>query len=76
DVADYSIYPNPTRELLQIHSDTPLEQIELFDLNGRCIQKQGYPSNTHSTQLPLGSLSPGLYILCIDKKIKYKINVW
>lgn len=76
DIATFSIYPNPAFDWLYIDSPLPFEQIELFDLSGRCIEIRNYSTNTRNSQIPLGALSPGIYFLRIDKKFERKIQVW
>jgi hypothetical protein len=54
------IYPNPTTEVLNIDSVTPIQSMELFDISGKQILT--------TSQLPIqtSSLSRGVYLLKIN----------
>jgi len=54
-----NISPNPTNNYLNINSDEPLSQIEIYDLFGRQILTY----NGQETQISLENLSSGTYII-------------
>lgn len=56
-----SVYPNPTKDFLNIKSDTTVAKIELFDSMGRILQSLNQPGN----QINLQSLPNGVYIIKI-----------
>lgn len=56
---DFSIYPNPVKEVLNINTKEALEKIEVADLLGRIVLKQ----ENVSKSVDLSSLNKGVYIL-------------
>jgi hypothetical protein len=66
----FSIYPNPSENLLYINADSstgPFE-IQLFDMTGRLKLKKGFPHNSghDKFQLNLSNLVSGTYIVQIS----------
>nr|MBX2877857.1 DUF3616 domain-containing protein [Saprospiraceae bacterium] len=63
---DLSVYPNPSRGLLQVEvsEEVQLEQLEVFDINGRPVLRQQL-SSFGSFRLDLSALPAGLYSLRI-----------
>ena len=39
DFTTLSVYPNPSRGLISINASSPLESVQIFDLNGRLINQ-------------------------------------
>ncbi|MEL6251679.1 MAG: T9SS type A sorting domain-containing protein [Bacteroidota bacterium] len=59
----FKAFPNPANTVLNLSVDLKrIEQIEMLDMSGRTIRRQGNINNT-TYQLERGSLAPGLYIL-------------
>ncbi|MDO5656662.1 MAG: T9SS type A sorting domain-containing protein [Flavobacteriaceae bacterium] len=54
------IYPNPARDMVHIKSDLPIEQLQLFDLQGKLL-KTIFATNT----LDLSALPKGAYVVKI-----------
>ncbi len=59
-----SIFPNPTTGLLSINSDTQVEKIEVFALNGTSIIVQ----NKVGTTIDLSALETGVYLIRVTSK--------
>ncbi|NLO69678.1 MAG: T9SS type A sorting domain-containing protein [Porphyromonadaceae bacterium] len=57
-----SIYPNPARDILNIHSDEPIESLALYDAQGRCVLSKSNLS-AQSTTIDVSSLDKGIYML-------------
>ena len=66
------VYPNPTENQLNILFDSSLDekaQIEIYDITGRCVQKE-ILSDIHCV-INLGNLTDGIYFY----RINYKNNL-
>ncbi|WP_055443373.1 T9SS type A sorting domain-containing protein [Lacinutrix himadriensis] len=59
----FSIYPNPTENQLTIKSKYPLNNITVFDINGRKIKAIKLSNHTLQYQLDVASLSNGMYFI-------------
>ncbi|MBS4013731.1 MAG: Ig-like domain-containing protein [Bacteroidetes bacterium] len=57
------IYPNPASDYVFIKSDSVIEMIELYDLNGRSIKSLMLNSNEY--KIDLSALNNGMYIIKI-----------
>ncbi len=72
----FSIYPNPTRESVEIETENlPLESkgmVMIFDVKGVLILKQDL--TPHSTNLDLSQLAAGTYVLKVF--IDSKVSEW
>ncbi|MFN3343531.1 MAG: T9SS type A sorting domain-containing protein [Flavobacteriales bacterium] len=55
------IYPNPSSEQLYIQAHSVVEQVSIFDLNGRLIQ-----TNSHNSVIAIQHLHNGTYLLQIE----------
>lgn len=64
-LGEISISPNPVKDRLEIRSQTPLKQLELFDLMGRSILSTDDLEKLNS-KIP--QLNPGIYLLKIIAK--------
>ena len=59
------VYPNPATDFLHIESDQPLNHIVVYDSYGRLVLSVGNV-NKNSTIINTKTLSPGVYIICLD----------
>mgnify|MGYP000002865048 CR=1 FL=1 len=61
---EINIYPNPVRDLLNIHSEMPFDLLKIYNLQGQLIKE------TKNNQTDVSFLSPGLYFasIIIDRK--------
>ena len=58
-----TLYPNPTNSVININSDTMIEQIELFDIQGRLLQTT--IENKKAVKLNIADKSDGVYFVRI-----------
>ena len=63
------LYPNPTNELLNIKSKQPIDQVTIYDLNGRLVLKTNFniPANDIH-KINVNKLSSGFYLTKIEIK--------
>lgn len=64
--AEVQVFPNPTKELVNIHfQNLPAEEVELelFDALGKLLRKQTVIGNNGQVQLDLKDLTEGVYYL-------------
>lgn len=59
DQVNFSVYPNPARNQIQITTDREMEAIEIIDLSGKLVGIEVGQSNT----IDVSGLKPGFYIL-------------
>jgi hypothetical protein len=55
----FKVYPNPTRNEVQVTGNEKVVQLELYDLHGKFIQR------TFESWMTLSHLAPGMYLLQI-----------
>jgi hypothetical protein len=61
EMTEFNLYPNPVSEILNIESGKyDMQEIEIFDINGKLVYRQHLSSSTHS--LPVGSFVNGTYL--------------
>ena len=60
------IYPNPASQLLTIKSNSPIEQIIIFDISGKKIKS--IKASNKRTTINVSELKPNIYILKIFTK--------
>jgi hypothetical protein len=63
DLNEVNIYPNPTRELLNIASAEAVESVLIFSANGAQVATFGQVN--HNEGINVSNLQPGLYFLSI-----------
>jgi Leucine-rich repeat (LRR) protein len=68
-----TVYPNPTKGDVNINADSKIDTIEIYDAQGRIIQKQ-MGINSQSTKISLHNAMSGIYIFKIitEKEIVIK----
>lgn len=62
-ITNTKIYPNPTQNIVNIEVDG-LNEVEVYDINGRFLIKKQMPENKNSVDI--SSLSKGIYILKVS----------
>ncbi len=60
---EFSVYPNPATDVLTIKHKSMYAKASIFDLSGKLITK--YELTNMTTQLDIGEINPGMYILQI-----------
>lgn len=55
---DFSVYPSPTTSILNIESETPIVQIEIYDLLGQLVV-----SNSNQNTIDISRVSQGIYFI-------------
>ena len=71
-----SVYPNPANDQIKIKSDLALDQIAIFDLNGKCVFRQ--KSNKKSMTVDVSGFEVGTYIISVeylDRTIQKKVLI-
>jgi hypothetical protein len=71
-----SVYPNPANDQVKIKSDIALDQIAIFDLNGKCVFRQ--KSNKKSMTVDVSSFEVGAYIISVeylDRTVQKKVLI-
>ena len=66
------VYPNPFTNQIQIDSEKPIQNLELFDVNGKLILSKKSISELNSN---LNQLQKGIYILQITYPNQQKENI-
>lgn len=59
-----TIYPNPAESTVNFQSDTPIETIEMTDVNGKFMNR--YVINSSSSSLDMSSLTKGVYFMRLN----------
>ena len=59
--SNFSVYPNPTNNLITIEAHTTISKFELFDIQGRSIISK--TPNVSTTTISLENYSCGVYLL-------------
>ena len=62
-----TITPNPADQLIYLKADQPIQEINIYDINGKKIKRKMF-KNQSSTELNINDLKSGIYF------IKAKIN--
>lgn len=71
DTNDFTVYPNPSNEILNVESTKGnIGTIYIYDHNGRIIRQITIHNRTKRASIDVGSLASGIYTLMIhtDKK--------
>lgn len=63
-MAEWSVYPNPTKGQLRIDTEHAIRMVRLFTISGVMLQE--HPASDYPLVLDLGGLSEGLYLLEIQ----------
>jgi N-acetylneuraminic acid mutarotase len=59
-IENVKIYPNPLKKWMMIHSDAPIQSIEILDLSGKLIEAKKVNSN--QIEIPI-ELENGIYLV-------------
>ena len=56
---DILLFPNPANDVLYLYSDTPIQTVEVLNINGQIIER----INFNNTAISTSHLSAGIYLL-------------
>jgi len=59
----FSVYPNPTKGILEIQAEENISSIEIFNLQGQILQKLELDGRSKVHKTDLGHINTGTYIL-------------
>jgi len=71
ELAGISVYPNPAINILNIdlgNNYSRFDQLELYDVQGRLVSQTNLNQELQTTQMNVGDLSSGVYILKVSSK--------
>ncbi len=71
------VYPNPAKNEIQIATPDNefLENIQLFDYQGRNVLFAQYNENNNSKMLNISNLKAGLYLIIVNKKYRNTVII-
>ncbi len=72
-LSDFNLFPNPSTNYVEISSpETPISEIQVFDLGGKLILSNNYDSKIE-VNLNITSLTNGIYLLKINNQFTKKL---
>lgn len=66
---EVSVFPNPTTDHCSVRLKSPADApltFQLYDLNGRLLRQNTYPSQTTELQVEMAGLEPGAYVVVLS----------
>ena len=70
----FDIFPNPTRDIINIHSDHPFEYVKIYDALGQLKLVEKF-SSTSEVNLSISDFSAGIYFMNINETVVKKFIV-
>lgn len=67
--ASIAVYPNPTSGMLNITGDHGVDDITIYDMNGRMLSQYQFTSNELSQKIDLSQLGTGVYFATINSEL-------
>ena len=61
-----TVFPNPVQDILHFETDAVINSVEIFDLNGRILQKTSIFNNER--QIAISQLNQGIYFAVFNTK--------
>ena len=62
-----TIYPNPAEGLVTVQSDSPIAQISIYDIHGRCVcNKKMRGDEVRQVETDTAVLTSGIYLVKVD----------
>ncbi|MBC8753352.1 T9SS type A sorting domain-containing protein [Kordia sp. YSTF-M3] len=62
----FSIYPNPTENIVHIRGKDTIKKLSIHDLNGRLLKEIKLPNSQTAREIAMDDFSIGLYFLSIE----------
>ena len=74
EVFDINVYPNPSRDLIFIESESEISSVVIFDMNNQKVKASNFSKGIYKTQILIEDLNQGFYHLSIrsNSKVVYK----
>ncbi|QHI35954.1 hypothetical protein IMCC3317_13020 [Kordia antarctica] len=63
---EFSIYPNPTKDIIHINGKERINKLSIHDLNGRLLKEIKLSNSQTSTEVAINNYAIGLYFLSIE----------
>ena len=67
-VSDIKLYPNPTTNIIRVKSDYPIDNIKVFDIQGKIVNVPVISKEILEQRLDLSKFQPALYIIEVSCK--------
>jgi|GEM_PF-33563 len=64
NAAEFSVYPNPADQFLNIRSDEPISDVKIMNLTGKVVLHRSMLSNNE--RIDVSSYSPGIYFVVVE----------
>lgn len=68
------LYPNPVKNQLSIHTNTPAERLRVYDLTGKEVISKDVSDDGFQLTINVDQLSPGIYILKIENEKVFAVK--
>lgn len=62
----FSIYPNPTKDIIHVNGKEEIKKLSILDLNGRLLNEINYARSQTTAQISMSDYQVGLYFLSIE----------
>ena len=72
-LSNFTVYPNPASDYINVSAGKDISQIEILDINGRSVLKQ---DTTNQTKIFIGDLSPGVYVIRVQAGNQTGTHKW
>jgi hypothetical protein len=60
-LAQLNVYPNPANNILNVHSDAPIQSVELIAMDGRVVANSNQRILSNNYSMDVSSFVPGIY---------------
>ena len=64
---NFSVYPNPTQDVINIESLVDFDSVQLYSITGKRINTINNSNNMRSTQIDMSNLNIGIYFIKIQQ---------
>jgi uncharacterized repeat protein (TIGR01451 family) len=66
DTNSIAMFPNPTKGMVTIQSDSVIKHVTIIDMNGRKLDSKEFSNSSTECQLATNNLSAGMYFVKIE----------